>query len=108
MSSEGGGDRGDVRGCSTWSPPAPTGRCEMDPLFTTLIVVAAVVVIGLVLAIRIVQQYEMGVQFRLGRVVGVRQPGLRLIVPIIDAMRKVSLRIVTMPIQSQEIITRDN
>ena len=74
----------------------------------TLVVIAAVVILGLLLAIRIVQQYEMGVQFRLGKVIGVRRPGLRLIVPIIDVLRKVSLRIVTMPIQAQEIITRDN
>ena len=46
--------------------------------------------------------------FRLGRVVGVREPGLRLIVPLIEVLRRVSLRIVTMPIQSQGIITRDN
>jgi regulator of protease activity HflC (stomatin/prohibitin superfamily) len=77
-------------------------------LTITLIVIAAVVLLGLLLAIRIVQQYEMGVQFRLGKVIGVRRPGLRLIVPIIDVLRKVSLRIVTMPIQAQEIITRDN
>ena len=80
----------------------------MNPLTTALVVIAAVVVLGLLLAIRVVQQYELGVQFRLGRVVGVRKPGLRLIVPVIDVLRKVSLRIVTMPIQSQEIITRDN
>jgi regulator of protease activity HflC (stomatin/prohibitin superfamily) len=78
-----------------------------------LIVIAAgalvvVVVIGLLFAIRVVQQYEMGVHFRLGRVIGVRPPGLRPIVPVIDVLRKVSLRIVTMPIQSQGIITRDN
>ena len=71
-------------------------------------VIAAVALIGLLLAIRIVQQYEMGVHFRLGKVIGVRPPGLRPIVPVIDALRRVSLRIVTMPIQSQGIITRDN
>jgi regulator of protease activity HflC (stomatin/prohibitin superfamily) len=57
--------------------------------------------------VRIVKQYERGVLFRLGRVVGVREPGLRLIVPLIEVLRRVSLRIVTMPIQSQGI-TRDN
>jgi regulator of protease activity HflC (stomatin/prohibitin superfamily) len=80
----------------------------MIPLWTASIVIAAAVLLGLLLAIRIVQQYELGVQFRLGQVIGVRQPGLRLIVPVIDVLRKVSLRIVTMPIQAQEIITRDN
>ena len=73
-----------------------------------VIVVVAVALLALLLAIRIVQQYEMGVQFRLGKVIGVRAPGLRPIVPFIDVLRRVSLRIVTMPIPAQEIITRDN
>lgn len=61
-----------------------------------------------VASIRVVQLYQRGVHFRLGRVIGVREPGLRLIVPIIDRLWRVSMRIVTMPIQSQGIITRDN
>jgi len=74
----------------------------------TVLVVVAVLALGLVLSVRIVQQYEKGVLFRLGRVIGVREPGLRLILPVIEVLRRVSLRIVTMPIQSQGIITRDN
>jgi regulator of protease activity HflC (stomatin/prohibitin superfamily) len=76
----------------------------------TIIVVVLVVLVlgGLALSVRIVQQYEKGVLFRLGRVVGVREPGLTLIIPVIDVLRRVSLRIVTMPIQSQGIITHDN
>ncbi|MDR6864766.1 slipin family protein [Phycicoccus sp. 3266] len=73
-----------------------------------LSVIGLVVVLLLALSLRIVKQYELGVLFRLGRVIGVRQPGLRVIVPVIDVLRRVSLRIVTMPIQSQGIITRDN
>jgi regulator of protease activity HflC (stomatin/prohibitin superfamily) len=74
-----------------------------------IIAVAGVfVLVGLVLSVRIVKQYEVGVLFRLGRVVGVRKPGLRLIIPFVDILRRVSLRIVTMPIESQGIITRDN
>ena len=73
-----------------------------------LIVVLVVVLLGLGLAVRIVKQYEMGVLFRLGRVLGLRQPGLRLIIPFVDVLHRVSLRIITMPIQSQGIITRDN
>ena len=80
----------------------------MDPQTVVLVVIGALVVLALALSIRVVKQYERGVLFRLGRVVGVREPGLRLIVPVIDVLRRVSLRIVTMPIQSQEIITRDN
>jgi regulator of protease activity HflC (stomatin/prohibitin superfamily) len=80
----------------------------MSALVVALIVVAAVVVLGLLASIRVVQQYEMGVHFRLGQVIGLRKPGLRPIIPVIDLLRRVSLRIVTMPIQSQGIITRDN
>jgi regulator of protease activity HflC (stomatin/prohibitin superfamily) len=59
--------------------------------------------------VRIVNQYERGVVFRLGRVAKqVKQPGLRLIIPLFDQMRKVGLRIVTLPIESQKIITKDN
>ena len=70
-----------------------------------LLVVALLV---LALSLRIVKQYEQGVLFRLGRVIGVRPAGLTFIIPFIDVLRRVSLRIVTMPIQSQGIITRDN
>ena len=80
----------------------------MAALVTALVVLALLVLLGLALSVRIVQQYEKGVLFRLGRVIGIREPGLTLIVPIIDRLRRVSLRIVTMPIQSQGIITRDN
>jgi regulator of protease activity HflC (stomatin/prohibitin superfamily) len=80
----------------------------MNGLLIALVVVAVLVLLGLALSVRIVQQYEKGVLFRLGRVVGVREPGLRLIVPVVEVLRRVSLRIVTMPIQSQGIITRDN
>jgi regulator of protease activity HflC (stomatin/prohibitin superfamily) len=81
---------------------------NMSAIVVAAIVVVAVIVFGLLLSIRVVQQYEMGVHFRLGRVIGLRNPGLRPIVPIIDVLRRVSLRIVTMPIQSQGIITHDN
>jgi regulator of protease activity HflC (stomatin/prohibitin superfamily) len=80
----------------------------MSTLTVVVVVLAVVVVVGLGLSVRVVQQYERGVLFRLGRVVGVREPGLRLIIPVIEVLRRVSLRIVTMPIQSQGIITRDN
>ena len=77
--------------------------------YTVVVVVIAVVLFMLASAsVRIVKQYEDGVLFRLGKVVGERGPGFRMIIPLVDIMRKVSLRIVTMPIQSQGIITRDN
>ncbi|MFZ0158414.1 MAG: slipin family protein [Kineosporiaceae bacterium] len=74
-----------------------------------VLIIVLVVLVGLLrLSIRIVKQYERGVVFRFGRLQGVREPGLRLIIPFVDVMHRVSLRVVTMPIQSQGIITRDN
>src|SRR3954449_4890087 len=75
------------------------------------IVIALVVVAlaGVALSVRILKQYERAVVFRLGRVRGgAGGPGLIAIVPLVDRIHKVSLRVVTMPIQSQGIITRDN
>lgn len=71
---------------------------------------AAVVVLVLLLAasIRIVPEYERGVIFRLGRVIGAKGPGLFFIIPIVDRMVKVSLRTVTQDIPPQDIITKDN
>lgn len=77
----------------------------------TVVLLAFVLMLVLLLvaaSIRVVQQYQRGVHFRLGRVIAVREPGLRFIIPIIDRLPRVSMRIVTMPIQSQGIITRDN
>lgn len=68
-----------------------------------------IILVILAFSIRIVQQYEQGVVFRLGRVQNnVRKPGPTLIIPLVDAMRKVALRTITMPVQSQKIITKDN
>jgi len=80
----------------------------MEVLIIVIVVVVVLLLLGLALAARIVKQYEQGVLFRLGRVQGPRDPGFRLIIPFIDVLHRVSLRIVTMPIQSQGIITRDN
>jgi regulator of protease activity HflC (stomatin/prohibitin superfamily) len=80
----------------------------MAVLVAVVVVIVVLALVALLLSLRIVKQYEEGVLFRLGRVVAVRKPGLTFIVPAIDVLRRVSLRIVTMPIQSQGIITRDN
>jgi len=80
----------------------------MTTLLTVLAVLVLLAVLATAMAVKIVKQYEQGVLFRLGRVQGVRPPGLRLIVPFVDVLHRVSLRIITMPIQSQGIITRDN
>ncbi|MEV0740876.1 slipin family protein [Streptomyces sp. NPDC050549] len=80
----------------------------MGVLVFLLVVVAVLAVLALAMAVKIVKQYENGVLFRFGRLVGTRDPGLRIIIPFVDVLHRVSLRIVTMPIQSQGIITRDN
>jgi regulator of protease activity HflC (stomatin/prohibitin superfamily) len=80
----------------------------MNALIVALVVLAIVALIALSMSVKVVTQYQRGVLFRLGKVVGVKEPGLVLIIPVIDRLVRVSLRIVTMPIQSQGIITRDN
>jgi hypothetical protein len=82
-------------------------RIIVKVLVIVVVVVVVLVLLGLALSARIVKQYEQGVLFRLGRVRGPREPGFRLIVPLVDVLHRVSLRIITMPIQSQGIITRD-
>lgn len=71
-------------------------------------VIAIVVVILLSAAIRIVQEYERGAVFRLGRFVGLRGPGLIFLIPFVERMMKVDLRVITMDVPSQECMTRDN
>ena len=71
--------------------------------------IAALFVLMLIFAaVKIVAEYERGVIFRLGRLVGARGPGLFLIIPFVDRMVKVDLRIVTMDVPAQEVITKDN
>jgi len=60
------------------------------------------------LGVAVVRQYERGVVFRLGKLRAVREPGLQLMIPLVDTMKKVGMRTITKPIQSQQIITRDN
>ena len=80
----------------------------MGVLIAVVVVVVVLALLWFALSVRIVQQYEEGVLFRLGRLRGTRAPGFTLIIPAVDSLRRVSLRIVTRPIQSQGIITRDN
>jgi regulator of protease activity HflC (stomatin/prohibitin superfamily) len=80
----------------------------MIVLIVVLVIVVIVAIILLANSIRVVKQYERGVLLRFGRLIGTRNPGLRFIIPAVDVLHRVSLRIVTMPIKSQGIITRDN
>jgi len=73
--------------------------------------VVTVILIGIFIlanAIRILREYERGIVFRLGRLIGSKGPGLILLIPLIDKMVKISLRTVTMDVPSQDVITRDN
>ncbi|MGD0354961.1 MAG: SPFH domain-containing protein [Dehalococcoidia bacterium] len=76
-------------------------------MVTVIIVLAVFLFIIILAAVRIVNEYERGVVFRLGRYVGVRGPGLILLIPFIERMVKVELRVVTMDVPQQECITMD-
>jgi regulator of protease activity HflC (stomatin/prohibitin superfamily) len=74
-----------------------------------IFVIIVVVVIFWLTGVRVINQYQRGVVFRLGKHTGkVKQPGLNLIIPLVDRMDRVSLRIITLPVDSQKIITKDN
>ena len=76
------------------------------PIFIGIIVLVLFIIIPM--AVKIVPEYERGVLFRLGRLVGQRGPGFFLIIPFVDRMVRVDLRVVTMDVPSQEVITKDN
>lgn len=78
----------------------------MSPIVIGILVLVLFVIGSM--TIKIVTEYERGVIFRLGRLVGARGPGLFLIIPFVDRMVKVDLRVVTMDVPYQEVITRDN
>ena len=78
----------------------------MDAIGIGVIVIVVLIIASM--AIKIVAEYERGVIFRLGRLIGARGPGLFLIIPFVDRMVKVDLRVVTMDVPPQEVITKDN
>lgn len=73
-----------------------------------MIAIVVLVVLFLMNAIRILNEYERGVIFRLGRIIAAKGPGVIILIPLIDRMQKVSLRLVTMDVPPQDVITRDN
>ncbi|MDP6142404.1 MAG: slipin family protein [Dehalococcoidales bacterium] len=79
----------------------------MDNFIPIAVVLFALFVI-ISMAVKIVSEYERGVIFRLGRLIGAKGPGLFFIIPFVDRMVKVDLRVVTMDVPSQEVITKDN
>jgi len=77
-------------------------------MYTWVLGIVVLVLLFLINAIKIVKEYERGVIFRLGRLVGAKGPGLFFIIPAIDKMVKISLRTVTLDVPPQEVITKDN
>ena len=80
----------------------------MAAVWVGVVIFIILVIVLLAMALKVVAQYERGVILRLGRFVGIREPGLRIIIPFIDRLWKVDTRIVTMDVPAQEVITRDN
>jgi regulator of protease activity HflC (stomatin/prohibitin superfamily) len=80
----------------------------METSTTVLIIILAFVIFILSSAIRILREYERGVIFRLGRLIDTKGPGIIFLIPIVDRMVKVSLRILVLDVPPQDIITKDN
>ena len=83
----------------------PEGFATMIGLITPVIILAAILLPQM---IRILREYERGVIFRLGKLLGTKGPGLILLIPIVDRMVKMDLRVVTIDVARQEVMTRDN
>jgi len=73
-----------------------------------IVLIVVLLAIFLPASIKVLREYERGVIFRLGRLVGTKGPGIFVIIPFVDRMVKVDLRIITMDVPYQEVITRDN
>jgi regulator of protease activity HflC (stomatin/prohibitin superfamily) len=95
------------RWCRAVAVRPPLKEILMSALTVGVVLLVVLLVLALA-SVRVIKQYEQGVIFRLGRVRGIRQPGVAVIIPFVDVLHRVSLRVVTMPIQSQGIITQDN
>jgi regulator of protease activity HflC (stomatin/prohibitin superfamily) len=80
----------------------------VEAVLSAGIVLAGIVILFLATSIKIVQEYERGVIFRLGRCVGAKGPGVFFIIPVLDKITKVNLQIIAAPVASQAVITKDN
>ena len=80
----------------------------MEMFTVPFLVVIGVIIFILANSVRVLNEYERGVIFRLGRAIGAKGPGLIILIPVVDKMTKVDLRTVTMDVPPQEVITRDN
>src|SRR5713101_3419286 len=79
---------------------------EIFSLFIVVVVVFAIIILSN--AIRVLREYERGVVFRLGRLIGSKGPGIIFLIPMVDRMVKVSLRTVVLDVPPQDVITKDN
>jgi regulator of protease activity HflC (stomatin/prohibitin superfamily) len=77
-------------------------------MFSPVIIFVGIIALFILSGIRILNEYERGVVFRLGRIVALKGPGFKWIIPMVDKMTKMSLRLITMDVPSQDVITRDN
>jgi regulator of protease activity HflC (stomatin/prohibitin superfamily) len=83
----------------------------MNALVALVVVIVVLLVLAVILlpaAVKVLPEYQRGVVFRLGRITGIRGPGLIILIPIIDKMRRIDLRVVTLEVPPQEVITLDN
>ena len=106
-----GGETGGANRGFGFSRFAPDGTRRDPNLSTILVVIVVLVVLAFFISsstVKIVQEYERGVVFRLGRLVGARGPGLFFLIPYVERMQKMDLRIITHEVPAQEAITRDN
>lgn len=77
-------------------------------MFSPVIIFVGIIALFILSGIRILNEYERGVVFRLGRIVDLKGPGFKWIIPMVDKMTKMSLRLITMDVPPQDVITRDN
>jgi regulator of protease activity HflC (stomatin/prohibitin superfamily) len=80
----------------------------VQAVLSALVVIVLLIVVFLATSIKIVQEYERGVIFRLGRCVGAKGPGIFFVIPVIDKIQKINLQIMATPVQPQQVITKDN
>lgn len=80
----------------------------MEAVIVVVVILAVIAVALLASSVRVLREYERGVVFRLGRLVESKNPGLVMLIPVVDRMVRVSLRVVTLKIPAQDLITRDN
>jgi regulator of protease activity HflC (stomatin/prohibitin superfamily) len=81
---------------------------EEKIMYPQIYIVVIILFFIIISAVRVLREYERGVVFRLGRLIGAKGPGLFLLIPIVDRMMKVDLRVITMDVPPQDVITRDN